>query len=94
MIEGVLVAVVDENVSDFCRNLVVVEGNVASEIINLDHFDLLGDGISTTVVFAILSSPGGYGTLCFGIDDFQLHHFFSDAAAFWNVSEYEVQHCD
>lgn len=55
MIEGVLVAGVDENVSDFCRNQVVVEGNVASDIINLDHFDLLGDGISTTVVFAILS---------------------------------------
>lgn len=41
MIEDVLVAVIDENVSDFCRNQIVVDGCAVSEVINLDHFDSL-----------------------------------------------------
>ena len=41
MIEDVLVAVIDENVSDFCRNQIVVDGCAVSEVIHLDHFDSL-----------------------------------------------------
>lgn len=41
MVEDVLVAVVDEIVSDFCGNQVVVDGCAACEVINLDHFDSL-----------------------------------------------------
>lgn len=41
MIEDVLVAVIDENVSDSCRNQIVVDGCAVSEVINLDHFDSL-----------------------------------------------------